>query len=92
MTRIVVKELVFDQYNQNHIKKHGITETEAITAGINLIYHRESYKGRYLAIGRSGAKLITLVIRRLGSKKYYLVTARDTSKKERRDIHEKEKK
>lgn len=89
MTRIVIKELVFDKYNREHIKKHNVTETEAITAGINLIYHRESYNGRYLAIGRSGVRFITLVIRRLGSKKYYLVTARDTSKKERRDIHEK---
>lgn len=92
MTRIIVKELVFDEYNRQHIKKHSVTETEIIEAGKNLIYHRQSYEGKYLAIGRSGTRIITIVIRNIGRGKYYVVTARDASKKERRKVYAKEKK
>ena len=91
MTRIVIKQLVFDKYNLEHIQKHNVTVTEIKQAGKNLIYHRRSYKGRYLTISRSETRLITLVIKREEGK-YYLVTARDTSKKERRDVYAKEKK
>lgn len=92
MTRIVIKLLVFDKYNLEHIQKHKVTEIEIIEAGKNLIYHRRTYKNRYLVIGRSGTRLISLVIKREEEGKYYLVTARDTSKKERRDVYAKEKK
>jgi uncharacterized DUF497 family protein len=92
MTRIVIRELIFDERNREHIKKHNVVESEIILAGNNLIYHRQSYKGRYLAIGRSGTRLITIVINRKGPGKYYVVTARDTSKKERRNVYAKEKK
>lgn len=91
MTRIVIKQLALDKHNLEHIQKHNVTETEIKQAGKNLIYHRRSYKGRYLAIGRSNTRLITLVIKREEGK-YYLVTARDASRKERRDVYAKEKK
>lgn len=58
----------------------------------HLIYHKRTYNGRYLAIGRSGKRLIAIVIRRIKACTYYVVTARDASKKERRDTYEKEKK
>lgn len=91
MTRIVVKELVFDEWNREHIRKHNVTPEEARDAGKSLIYHRHTYKGRYLLIGRSGRRLITLVLKREGPGKYYPVTARDASRKERRRAYEKEK-
>lgn len=92
MTKIIIRELVFDEYNREHIKKHNVTEIEIVEAGKRLIYHRKTYKGRYLAIGRTDVRLITLIIQREGTGRYFLITARDTSKKERRDVYEKEKK
>ena len=91
MTRIIVKELVWDEWNKSHISKHNVTEGEAAEAGKNLIYHRRSYDQRYLAIGRSDKRLITLIISRKGKGRYYLVTARDSDKNERRKVYEKEK-
>lgn len=91
MTRIVVKELIWDEWNKPHISKHNVTESEATEAGRNMIYHRQGYGRRYLAIGRSGERLITLVISRKGQGKYYPVTARDSDKNERRKVYEKEK-
>lgn len=92
MTRIVILKLIFDAYNREHIRKHNVSEIEVAEAGKNLVYHRRTYKDRYLAIGRSGSRIITLIIRNRGGNKYYVVTARDASKKERRKVYEKEKK
>jgi len=91
MTRIIVKYLVFDEYNLKHIKRHNVTTEEIKEVGKNFIYHRKTHTGRYLAVGRTGKRIITLVIRRISLGKYYLITARDASKRERKDIYEKEK-
>lgn len=92
MTRIKVKEVIFDEWNITHIRKHKIKVEEVIEAGKNLIYHRRTYEDRYLAIGRSGKQLITLILNRKKSGSYYLVTARNSSKKERDTVYEKESK
>lgn len=90
MTRIKVKTLIWDEYNLEHIKKHRVEVEEAIETGKNLVYHRRTYKGRFLAVGRSGKRIITLILNRKDIGKYYLVTARDSDKKERKKLHEKE--
>ena len=90
MTRIIVKEIIFNAWNKKHIKKHGITEEEVEETGGNLIYHKRTYKGRYLLIGRAGRRLISLVLIRKREGKYYLITSRDSSRKERRKVYEKE--
>lgn len=92
MTRIIIKELVFNSHNREHIKKHGVTEIEVISASSKVIYHKKSYKGRYLVIGRASNRLISLVVKRESKGKYFLVTARDSGKHERKEVYEKEKK
>lgn len=92
MTRVVIQELVFDEYNREHIKKHSVTEDEVKVAGKNIAYHKRSYKGRYMGTGRSGKRVLTIILNRLEQGKYYMVTARDADKKERRRLYEREKK
>ena len=92
MTRIIVRYLVFDKYNLEHIKKHKVTRDEIEKVGKNFIYHRKTHTGRYLAVGRVDLRIITIVFRRISTGKYYPVTARDASKKERKDLYEKENK
>lgn len=91
MTRIIIKKLVWEEYNIEHIKKHNVNLKELEEAVKNFIAHKIGKKGRYIAIGRSGKRLISLVIKRKDSGIYYLVTARDSSRKERRLVYEKEK-
>lgn len=91
MTRIKIRELIWDKYNVEHIKKHNVTVKEAEGAVKNYIAHKRGKKGRYIAVGRSGTKLISLVVKRVSSGVYYPVSVRDSSKKERREIYEKEK-
>lgn len=91
MTRIKIKELIWDEYNVKHIKKHSVSVDEAEEAVRNVIAHKVGKKGRYIAMGRSRTRLISLIVRRVSSGAYYPVSARDSSKKERREIYEKEK-
>lgn len=91
MTRIKIKSLVWDAWNLEHIQKHKISAEEVEVAGKNLIYHRKTYGGRYLAIGRSKKKLITLILKRKNTGQYYIVTARDLSRREIQKVYEKEK-
>ncbi len=92
MTRIIIRKLIFDDYNRKHIRRHNVSETEVIKAGNRIIFHKKTYKDRYLAVGRVNLRLIALVIRRENKREYYLVTARDAGKNERRRVYEKEKK
>lgn len=92
MTRIIVNELIWDEWNIEHIKKHDVGVAEAEDAGYHFVYHQVTYDGRYLAIGRTGYRILTLVLRRLSTGKYYPVSVRDSSKKERKELYEKEKK
>lgn len=91
MTRIIVSILIWDTYNRQHIRKHSVTEQEIEIAGKHIIYHRHSYKNRYVLIGKSGTRLLSVVLKRKADSTYYVVTARDASQKERRKAHEKEK-
>ena len=90
MTRIRVKTIIWDDWNREHIKKHSVSISEAEGVGRKIIYHRKTDKNRYLAVGRSGNRIITLIIRRLEPTTYFLTTARDASKKERKIVYEKE--
>ncbi len=91
MTRIIVKKLVWDKINLKHIEKHSVSKKEVEEAR-EIIYHRRTYGDKYLATGRSGSRLITIILRRQGLGKYYVVTARDASKKERKKVYEIEEK
>lgn len=65
---------------------------EIIVSIRNIAYHRRTHSERYLTVGRSGKRIITVIVRRESPTTYYIVTARDANKKERRDVYEKERK
>lgn len=92
MTRIKVKKLVWADWNIKHVKeKHNLTVEEAETAAKNLVAHKKGYKGRYIVIGRSGKRIVAVIVVREKIGQYFAVTARDANKEERERIYEKEK-
>lgn len=92
MTRIIVKKLIWDEFNLEHIKKHNVTTDEVEEVGQNIIAHERTKQKRYLIIGQVGSRILTVIINRKGMGIYYPVTARDAAKKERKKVYEKEKK
>ena len=92
MTRIKIKKLIWAAWNIKHIKeKHHLTVEEAEIAAKNLVAHKRGYNGRYIVIGRSGKRIVAVIVVREKTGQYFAVTARDANKDERRRIYEKEK-
>jgi len=90
MTRIKIKTLLWDDWNTEHIKKHNVIVNEVEIAAKNISWHKKTKNGKYLAGGRSGRRILSLIIRRKERTTYYLVTARDAEKKERKKLYERE--
>lgn len=91
MTRIVIKKLVWDEYNIKHINKHNVKQGDVEQVAKNIIAHKKVKLGRYAIFGRFGSRILTVIINRKDTGVYYPVTARDAAKKERKRVYEKEK-
>lgn len=91
MTRIKIKQLIWDEFNVEHIKKHKVTVSEVEAVGRNILTHEQTKLGRYLVIGRIGSRILAVIIKRKRIGVYYPITARDAAKRERRKVYEKEK-
>ncbi len=90
MTKIRIRTLIWDDWNTEHIKKHNVAVAEVEDAANNISWHKKAKNGRYLAGGRSGRRILSLIIRRVKQTTYYVVTARDSDKEERMRLYEKE--
>ena len=85
-----IEELIWDEWNIEHIKKHEVNAIEVEEACGQPINSFKSYQNRLIILGKTkSGRLLTLVLMKKNKGIYYLVTARDTSRKERRLISEK---
>lgn len=82
-------KLVWDSWNKEHFKKHKVSvgEVEQVFKAKGIV--QESYKGRLIIVGRSKkSRLLTIVLSFEKQKDAYVVSARDSSKKERKIYNE----
>ena len=89
---MIIRRLVWDEWNVEHIARHGVTavEVEQVCLGDRYIV-RESYKDRIMLIGSTfKERILTVVIAPKGNDAYYVITARSADRKERR-VHQMEK-
>ncbi len=85
-----IEELVWDEYNLEHIKKHKVTKFEIEEACFKPMCSFKSYQQRLIFVGETkDGRLLSLVLAEKSKGVYYLVTARDTSRKERKLINDK---
>jgi len=92
MTKLKITFLIWDKWNIEHIKKHNVTTSEVEIAVQNVRAHRRGYLGRIILIGRSGKRILAILVSPKRNRKYYLVTVRDADKRERKMLYDKEKK
>jgi uncharacterized DUF497 family protein len=82
---IVIDELIWDEWNINHIKKHNVKSNEVEEACDNLIEVFESYNNRLIILGKTDKKrILAIIMAQIDKNSYYVVTARDASRKERK--------
>lgn len=85
-----IEELIWDDWNREHIKKHKVKVEEIEEACSDPINSFKSYQDRLIVLGRTKQnRLLTLVLMKKETGIYYLITARDMSRKERKMINEK---
>lgn len=79
-----IKDLVWNSWNRNHIGKHDVSEQEVEEVCAGKYKNQPTYSNRYLIFGRTKQdRLLTIVLAREKPGIYYVVTARDMSRKER---------
>ena len=82
---IKITSLVWDEFNSQHIRLHGVTIVEAEETSQSKIKVKITYENRLLVFGKTkNNKLLTLIVAPVSEHSYYVVTARGMSRKERR--------
>jgi len=85
MVEIEVEDLVWDDVNVRHTARHSVTPSD-----IDLVIsdpnarERDTHTGRIMVTGRAGSRIISVVLAKEKTDKFYVVTARDADKQERR--------
>ena len=86
---VKVKQLVWDNWNIKHIKKHKVSVKEIEEACKKPRKALRTYEGRLLVLGETRKQReLTIVLAPEQKDKYYVVTARDMSKKEKRLLND----
>lgn len=84
MTRIEINNLIWDEWNLEHVKKHSLTKRIVEKAILNIKAFKYGYKGRIVLICELNSKSISIIVDRKVEGKYYVVTARSADRKERK--------
>ncbi|HCR35517.1 hypothetical protein A2130_02790 [Candidatus Woesebacteria bacterium GWC2_33_12] len=84
MTRIEINNLVWNDWNVEHVKKHGLTKRIIENAILNIKAFRYGYRARIVLICEFKGNFISIVVDRKTEGKYYIVTARSADRKERK--------
>ncbi len=86
---IRIKQLIWDDWNVEHIKKHQVSVGETEEVCRQPVKTLKTYKGRLIILGKTKkGRLLTMVLVPEGRGRYYVVTAREMSKKERRMLND----
>ncbi|MBM4402573.1 MAG: BrnT family toxin [Candidatus Cloacimonetes bacterium] len=88
--QISITKFIWDKWNKEHIKIHKLKVKEIEEVRFSHFKTKETYEGRIMLFGQTKNKrLLTIVLAPKNSGKFYVVTARDMSKKERKLYQEK---
>lgn len=84
---MVIKKLVWDEWNISHIVRHNVSpeEVEAVCKSKNLFNRWKNKLYRVIGQTEEGRYLTILLAKRL-SQSYFPVTARDSTDKERKSF------
>lgn len=85
MAEVDVGKLIWDDWNREHIFRHQVLDREVYEAlNDSNVKFKDGHSGRLLAFGRSGSRILTVVLTPKEDGRHYVVTARDADKHERK--------
>lgn len=81
-------KLIWNEWNRNHIKKHNVTVDEVEEVYKNKKFDLDSYLDRKKLYGLSNnGRMMIIVVSKENNKNVYVFSARDMSRKERREYY-----
>ena len=85
----VAIRIIWDSYNLAHIAKHGIrpSEVKAALSDPHLLV-TDAHSGRVMFLGRAGLRLLAIIAGENHPEFFYVISARDMAKPERRMYRE----
>ena len=88
MVKVKIKksDLVWDEWNVEHIAKHGVTKVEVEEIFARTVRAKRSYKERLIVFGKTKGKRLLAAILEKEKRGYYVLSGRAASRKERRDL------
>jgi uncharacterized DUF497 family protein len=87
-----MKKLVWDEWNKKHIRKHNVTIDEVEEIYKNKRLELDSYLNRKELYGvTKKGRMVIIVVSYTDNKNPYVFSARDMSRKERKNYYEKTK-
>jgi len=82
---VKIEKLIWDEWNIRHIARHDVSVDEVREAlSDDKVVYLPTYNDRTLSLGRSGRRLLSIILSEEVKGGYYVVTARDMSEKERK--------
>lgn len=83
-----MKKLIWNEWNKNHIKKHNVTVDEVEEAYENKKFEIDTYLARKKLYGLTNmGRMIIIIVSKENNKNLYVFSARDMSRKERREYY-----
>ncbi len=82
---VIVRKLIWDDWNVSHIKRHDVYPEEVeLSLKDKYVVFLKGHSGRLIILGRANKRLLAVIINEQDTAGvFYVVTARDMSKKER---------
>jgi len=82
---LYVQELLFDDWNEDHVAQHSVIPEEVEEVCLGAPFVSKTRGGRLRVIGQTEAgRYLTIILVPRGGGVYYPITARDATKAERR--------
>ena len=84
--KIVIKsrQLFWNDWNREHIKKHNVTVGEIEEALVQYVQVRKGHNHRLIAFGKTKKNRLLAIVIKKTNKGYYIFSARDANRKERK--------
>ncbi len=84
LMRLNIEKLIWDEWNVSHVAEHNVKvyEVEKTLKDLNL-KALQGHSRRIVVLGRSGKRLLAVVLAQESEHEFYVVTARDMDRKER---------
>lgn len=83
--------LIWDEWNLNHIAKHGVSRREVEEAIKDNRKRIRKHRRRYVIVASAWGRILSIVLERIQGNEYYVITARDATTSEKKIYRSKRK-